>query len=149
CPKAGWTPASSIPAGSRCCRRPNSTSQEDENALRHSPAHLGADGYRGGLLALGRGTVGERTGEESTTLGLPTRPCPCPPFLGAAPPRREDEGRHPGNSRLSPHPADSLARGRRGRARTRPLPRLRSRYGRHRRPVPRPRKPAVRPPRRD
>src|SRR5699024_5470384 len=71
CPRAGWTPASSTPAGNRCCRRPNSTSLEDENALRHSPAHLGADGDRGGLFAMGRRAVGERTGEESTSLGLP------------------------------------------------------------------------------
>src|SRR5699024_11309668 len=69
CPRAGWTLASSTPAGNRCCRRPNSTSLEDENALRHSPAHLGADGHRGGLFAMGRRAVGERTGEESTSLG--------------------------------------------------------------------------------
>src|SRR5699024_4157219 len=62
CLRAGWTPASSTPAGNRCCRRPNSTSLEDENALRHSPAHLGADGDRGGLFAMVRRAVGERTG---------------------------------------------------------------------------------------
>src|SRR5699024_10498263 len=86
CPRAGWTPASSTPAGNRCCLRLYSTSLEDDNALRPSPAHLGADGERGGLFAIGRRAVGERTGEESTSLGLPARPCPRPPFLRTAPP---------------------------------------------------------------
>src|SRR5699024_4157218 len=78
CPRAGWTPASSTPAGNRCCRRPNSTSLEDENALRHSPAHLGADGDRGGLFAMGRRTVGERTADLGAAAegsrGRTTRP---------------------------------------------------------------------------
>ena len=97
--------------------------------------------------------LGRRAGQTPRPHRLPARPRPRAALLRAAPPRRQDPGRHPRHpqprlGRQPPHPPHPLPGVRPGRPRAGRRPRLRPRPRRGRLPLPRPRPPALRPQRR-